>query len=72
MRPQNDIRGPCATWTPLAGKKYTQIESFTISNCIFNCNFLALVLSEILGGSQIYTSGAYAPLTAPSGDIYVR
>jgi len=38
----------------------------------FNCNFLALVDSEILGGSQIYTRGAYAPLTPPSGEISVQ
>jgi len=47
MESQNYIRGPCATWTPLAEKNYTQIDYFTISNCIFNFNFLALVLSEI-------------------------
>ena len=41
---------------------YTQIEYFTISNCIFNCNFLALVLSEILGGPKITLGG-----TAPPG-----
>jgi len=42
---------------------YTENEYFGISNCIFNFKFLALVVSEILGGSQIYTRGAYAPLT---------
>jgi len=28
-----------------------------ISNCVFNFNILALVVSEILGGSQIYVRG---------------
>ena len=32
-----------------------------MSNGVFNFNFLALVFSEILGGSQIYTRGPYAP-----------
>jgi len=36
-----------------------------MSNGVFNFNFLALVLSEILGGSQIYTEGAVRPLDAP-------
>ena len=34
-----------------------------MSNGDFNFNFLALVFSEILGGSQIYTRGPYAPWT---------
>ena len=56
----------------LIGKKiYTQNEYFGISNCIFNFNFLALLLPEILGGSHIYTRGPYAPWTPPSGDIFV-
>ena len=32
-----------------------------MSNGIFNFNFLALLLSEILGGSQIYTRGPTPP-----------
>jgi len=36
---------------------YIQDEDFGISNGIFNFNFLALVVSEILGESQIYTRG---------------
>ena len=41
--------------------------------CVFNFNFLALVVSEILrGGSQIYTRGAYTPLTPPSEEIFLR
>ena len=40
-----------------------------MSNGVFNFNFLALLLSEILGGFQIYTRGPYAPWTPPSGEI---
>ena len=40
-----------------------------MSNGVFNFNFLALVSSEILRGSQIYTRGPYAPWTPPSGQI---
>ena len=42
-----------------------------MSNGIFNFNFLAIVLSEILGGSQIYTRGPYVPWTPPSGEIFL-
>ena len=42
-----------------------------MSNGVFNFNFLALLLSEILGGFQIYTRGPYAPVDAPSGEIFV-
>jgi len=38
-------------------------------NDVFNFNFLALVLSEILGGSQIYIRGPCAPRRPPSGKI---
>ena len=47
------------------------LHNFTISNCIFNFNILALVVSEILGGSQIYVRGPCAPLYAPSGIFFV-
>ena len=40
----------------------TQNKLFAISNCVFNLNILALVVSEILGGSQIYVRG---PCAAP-------
>jgi len=52
MGSQNYIRGLCATWMPLAEKNYNQIEYFTIFNCIFNFNFLAVVVSEILVGTR--------------------
>ena len=61
MGSQNYIRGPCATWTPLAEKNYTQIDHFTISNCIFNFNFLAVNFPRYKGGSRIYTRGPMHP-----------
>jgi len=42
-----------------------------MSNGIFNFNFLALLLSDIFGGSRIYTRGPYAPWTPPSGEIFL-
>jgi len=36
-----------------------------VSNGVFNYNFLALLLSEILDGSKINTRGPYAPWDAP-------
>ena len=44
-------------------------EYFTMSNGVFNVNFLALLLSEILGGSQIYTRGPTPP-GRPLADIF--
>jgi len=41
-----------------------------MSNGVFNFNFLALVFSEILGGSQIYSRGPYAPWTTPIGEFF--
>ena len=40
-----------------------------MSNSVFNFNFLALLLSEILGGSQIYIRGPCTPRRPPSGKI---
>ena len=48
---------------PIGEIFFTQSEYFTISNCVFNFNILALVVSEILGGSQIYVRGPCAPCT---------
>jgi len=59
---------PC---TPLAKIFCTRGEYVTMSNGVFKFHFLALLLSEILGGSQIYTRGPYAPWTPPSGEIFV-
>jgi len=49
----------------------TRSEYFTMSNCVFNFNILALVVSEILEGSQIYVSGPCAYLYAHSGKKFV-
>ena len=48
----------------------TRGEYFTMSNGVFNFNFLALVFSEILEGSQIYTRGPYAPWTPLSDKFF--
>jgi len=69
MGSQNHIRGPCATWTPLAEKNIPKVEYFTISNCIFNFNFLALVLSEILGGPK-FTLGCPVPPVRPLAETF--
>jgi len=42
-----------------------------MSNGVFNFNFLALVLSEILEGSRIYTRGPYAPWTPLAENFFV-
>ena len=54
---QNYIRGTSSLDAPSRKIFYTQNEYFGISNCIFNSNLLALVVSKILGRSQIYTIG---------------
>jgi len=69
MGSQNCTRGPCATWTPLAENIYTEIEYFTISNCVFNFNFLPLVLSEILGDPKCTLSGPVPPVR-PLAEIF--
>ena len=59
------IGGPVPPVPPLVENFCTRGEYFTMSNGVFNFNFLALALvfSEIFGGSQIYTRGPYAPWT---------
>jgi len=42
-----------------------------MSDGVFNFNFLALSLSEIFGGSQIYNKEPYAPWTPPRGEIFL-
>ena len=41
-----------------------------MSNGVFNFNFLALLLSEILGGPKFTLGGSYAPWTPPIGEIF--
>ena len=48
---------------PPREKMCTRGVYFTMSNGVFNFKFLALLLFEILEGSQIYTRGPYAPWT---------
>jgi len=43
-----------------------------MSNGVFNFNFLALLLTKILGGSQIYIRGPCAPRRPPSVKILKR
>ena len=45
------------------------IDWFTISNSVFNFNILTLVVSEILGGSQMYIRGPCALRRPPSVKI---
>ena len=61
----------CPLYAPQGKIFCTRGEYFTMSNGVFNFNFLALLLSEILGGSQIYTRGPYTFWTPPSGEIFV-
>ena len=50
--------------TPPSGKIFVpEASTLTMSNGIFNFNFLALVFSEILGGPK-FTLGALRPLDA--------
>ena len=41
-----------------------------MSNGVFNFNFLALILYEILGGPK-FTIAALRPLDTPSGEIFL-
>jgi len=55
--------GPYAPWTPPNGEFFfTRTEYFTISNCVFNFNILAVVVSDILGGPTFTLVGPVPPL----------
>jgi len=57
---------------PLAEKNCTRGEYFTMSNGVFNLNFLALVFSEILGGGPKFTFRGPVPPSMPaSGNFFV-
>ena len=56
---------------PLADIFFTQSEYFTISNCVYNFNILALVVSDILGGPKFTLGGPVPPSTPPSGFFFV-
>jgi len=57
---------------PPSGKFFVPEASTLLgmSYGVVNFNFLALLLSEILGGPK-FTLGAVRPLDAPSGEIFV-
>ena len=57
---------PC---TPPSGIFCTRGEYVNMSNGVFNFHFLALLLSGILGGSQIYIRGPCGPRRPPSVKI---
>ena len=46
---------------PLSEKNCTRGEYFTVSNGVFNFNFLDLLLSEILGGPKFTLGGPTRP-----------
>ena len=62
-------QGACAPCTLPSGDFFVPQASLM---AFFNFNFLAHLLFEILGGSQIYTRGPYAPWTPPNGENFVR
>jgi len=49
---------------------FTQSEYFTISNCVFNFNILALVVSDILRGPKFTLGGPVPPCTPASGNFF--
>jgi len=59
-------KGACAT----PNKKKKEGEYFTTSNDIFNFNFLALVVSEILGGPK-FTLGGRVPPVRSLAEIFL-
>jgi len=56
---------------PLEGK-YTLTKYLTISNCIFNFNILAVIVSEIIGEFQIYIRGSCTLWTPLQKTFYIR
>jgi len=63
MGSQIYTRGPYAPWMPTSGEIFfTQSEYFTISNCVFNFNILALVVSKILVGPKFTLGGPVPPV----------
>ena len=63
------LGAPCP-WTPQWKSLCTQSEYFTISNCVFDINFLALAVYEILGGSK-FTLGGPAPAGRFLAEIFL-
>jgi len=51
--PKFTLWGAAPPWMPPSENTfYTRDEYFVISDCVFNFNFLALAVSEILGGPK--------------------
>ena len=50
----------------------TRGEYVTMSNGVYNLNFLALLLSEILGGPKFTLGGPAPPWTPSSGEIFLN
>jgi len=55
------VRRLCAPCTPKGKNFCTRGEYFTMSNGVFNFNFLPLVFSEILGGPKFTLGGPTPP-----------
>ena len=51
---------------------YMRPEYFTISNCVFNFNILAVVFSEILGGSKFTLGGSVPPVRSLAEKLFVH
>jgi len=63
------IGAPYPPVRPLVENFCTRGEYFTMSNGVFNFNFLALVFSEIFGGPK-FTLGGPTPLGRPLAEKY--
>ena len=64
------IGGPVPPVRPLVENYCTRGEYFTMSNGFFNFNFLALLLSEILGGPK-FTLGGPTPPGRPLAEKFL-
>ena len=69
--PKFTLGALCPLYAPQRKFFQTPGQYVSMSNGVFNFNFLALLLTEILGWSQIYTRGPYAPWTLPSGEFFL-
>jgi len=69
LKCKNPVPGPAPPVRHLAEKFCTRNEYFTTSNCVFNFNFLALVVSEIIGGPKLTLRGLRPP-DAPRGKLW--
>ena len=58
----DDVHGLCREPRATHGSFDGNIEYFTICNCVFNFNILALVVSEILGGFKFMIGATYPPV----------